>query len=80
MDFKGKTAFITGAARGIGRATAIGFAKKRANVVIADVADLSETYEEIKNYTDNVMRINFDVSDEADARGAIAKTLENFGK
>ena len=80
MDFKGKTAFITGAARGIGRATAIGFAKKRANVVIADVADLSETYEEIKNYTDNVMRINFDVSDEADARGAIAKTLENFGQ
>lgn len=80
MDFKGKTAFITGAARGIGRATAIGFAKKRANVVIADVADLSETYEEIKNYTDNVMRINFDVSDEDDARGAIAKTLENFGQ
>lgn len=80
MDFKGKTAFITGAARGIGRATAIGFAKKGANVVIADVADLAETYEETKKYTDNVMIINFDVSNEADARGAITKAMEKFGK
>ena len=32
MNFNGKTAFVTGAARGIGMATAIGFAKKGANV------------------------------------------------
>lgn len=80
MDFKGKTAFITGAARGIGKATAIGFARKGANVVIADVADLAETYVAVKKHTDNVMKINFDVSDEADARAAIAKALEKFGK
>ena len=80
MDFKGRTAFVTGAARGIGRATAIGFAKKGANVVIADVADLSETYEELKKHTDNVMKINFDVSDEADARAAVTSALRKFGK
>lgn len=80
MDFKGKTAFVTGAARGIGRATAIGFAKKGANVVIADVADLAETYEEVKKYTDNVMKINFDVSDEDDARAAVTSVLQQFGK
>ena len=80
MDFKGRTAFVTGAARGIGRATAIGFAKKGANVVIADVADLSETYEELKKHTDNVMKINFDVSDEADARAAVTSALRQFGK
>ena len=80
MDFKGRTAFVTGAARGIGRATAIGFAKKGANVVIADVADLSETYEELKKHTDNVMKINFDVSDEADARAAVTCALRQFGK
>ena len=80
MDFKGRTAFVTGAARGIGRATAIGFAKKGANVVIADVANLSETYEELKKHTDNVMKINFDVSDEADARAAVTSALRQFGK
>ena len=80
MDFKGRTAFVTGAARGIGRATAIGFAKNGANVVIADVADLSETYEELKKHTDNVMKINFDVSDEADARAAVTSALRQFGK
>lgn len=80
MDFTGKTAFVTGAARGIGRATAIGFAKKGASVIIADIADLTETYDEIKKYTDNVMKTNFDVSNEADAREAIAKALEKFGK
>lgn len=80
MDFTGKTAFVTGAARGIGRATAIGFAKKGANVIIADIADLTETYEEIKKYTDNVMKTNFDVSNEADARAAVLSALEKFGK
>ena len=47
-------------------------------VVIADVADLSETYEELKKHTDNVMKINFDVSDEADARAAVTSALRQF--
>ena len=80
MDFTGKTAFITGAARGIGRATAIGFAKNGANVVVADIADLTETCEQIKKYTENVIAINFDVSDETAARNAVAKAAEKFGK
>ena len=80
MDFTGKTAFVTGAAKGIGRATAIGFAKNGANVVVSDISDLSETCGEIKKYTENFMAINFDVSDEAAARNAIAKAAEKFGK
>jgi len=80
MDFTGKTAFITGAAKGIGRTTAIGFAKNGANVVVADIADLTETCEQIKKYTENVIAINFDVSDETAARNAVAKAAEKFGK
>ena len=80
MDFTGKIAFVTGAAHGIGRSTAIGLAQKGAGVVLAAIADLTETYEEVKKYTDKVMKINFDVANEADARAAISTALENFGK
>ena len=80
MDFKGKTAFVTGAAKGIGRAIAIGFARGGANVVIADIADLTKTYEQVKELNANVLKLNFDVSDEAAARGAIREAIEKFGR
>ena len=80
MDFKGKTAFVTGAAKGIGRATAIGFAKGGANVILADISDLTEVYEQVKEINENVIKIKFDVSDEAAARSAVAEALEEFGR
>ena len=48
--FEGKTAFITGAASGIGRATAVAFAAEGARVVITDrgEAALQETAERVK--------------------------------
>jgi len=35
-NFTGKVAFVTGAANGIGRATALAYAREGANVVVAD--------------------------------------------
>ncbi|GAG62623.1 unnamed protein product [marine sediment metagenome] len=37
MNFKDKVVIVTGAAVGIGRATAIAFAEKNAKVIVADI-------------------------------------------
>ena len=52
MEFTGKTAIITGAAVGIGRAVALQLAKDGANVVLVDynLDSLSQTEQEIKKY------------------------------
>lgn len=66
MKFDGKTALVTGAAAGIGRACAINFAKNGAKVVLVDVNEelLNQTVEEAKKYTDNVISYVCDVTDE----------------
>jgi NAD(P)-dependent dehydrogenase (short-subunit alcohol dehydrogenase family) len=52
MKLKGKVAVITGAATGIGKATAILFAKEGASVVIADIKD-KESNETVKMITES---------------------------
>ena len=65
MEFQGKTAIITGAAVGIGRATALLLAQRGANVVLVDFnpVTLAETEQEIKAITENVLAAVCDVSD-----------------
>lgn len=80
--FEGKTAVITGGASGIGRHTAIFFAKEGANVVIVtghSVKAAEETVAEIKKLGVESIFIQCDVSKEDQVEAMVGKTVETFG-
>ncbi len=80
--FKNKTALITGASVGIGRACALQFATNGANVILVDYnrETLLTTEAEIKNITDNYLTFVCDVSDNDAVVDVIDKSLDRFGK
>lgn len=59
----GRVALVTGAARGIGQAIAVGLAKQGATVVIGDVEDLSETSKFIARTGRSAVAATLDISD-----------------
>lgn len=80
-DFSGKTAFVTGAASGMGLAAATAYAKAGANVVISDRnADaLEQAAEALRAHGGNVLAVTCDVADAQQVKDAIATTVETFG-
>ena len=62
--FTGKVAFVTGAAGGIGRATALAFARERASVGVADIAadGVEETARLIEQAGGQALAVTCDVS------------------
>ncbi|EDL66729.1 3-ketoacyl-ACP reductase [Bacillus sp. SG-1] len=65
MDLKGKSALITGAGRGIGRATAIALAKEGVNIGLVGLTmeNLEKVAEELSQYDVQVSAATADVSD-----------------
>ena len=74
----GKVAFITGAGTGIGRATAILFAREGARVVIAEI-DAAAGEETAHLAGHDAIAIRTDVTDEASLQAAIRTTVQQFG-
>src|SRR3979411_1778072 len=73
---------ITGGLTGIGRAAAVAFAKKGANVVIAGRRDEAgkALVEELRAFGSEAEFINADVRKEDDVRAMVDKTVAQFGR
>lgn len=82
MRLENKVALITGGSGGIGRETAILFAKEGAKIVVTDVNDAAgqETVDEIVKNGGEAYFLHSDVSKAADCEAAVAFTEEKFGK
>lgn len=83
MRFKGKAVIVTGAASGIGLATARRFSEEGARVVIADLAEKKARMaaEDLqKNTPGEAIGLACDVSVEADVRRAVDMTVEKFDR
>src|SRR5206468_11826080 len=75
----GKVAFITGAGNGIGRATAILFAREGARVAIAEID--AQAGEETAHLAGNeTIAIHADVTDPDSLQSAIRATVDKFGR
>ncbi|KQZ00604.1 hypothetical protein ASD45_06860 [Pseudolabrys sp. Root1462] len=80
--FKGKTIVITGAGSGIGRATALIFAREGANVVCADIdeAAVAQTVEMIDAaYKGKSLALGIDVTERAAVNNMIELAVGDFG-
>ena len=82
MQLENKIAIITGAASGMGKAMAKGYAKEGASVVIADLdADAATAVaESINNDEGNAIAIKYDVTDIQQSRDLVDSTLDKYGQ
>ena len=82
MNFKNKTAIITGASVGIGRAVALKLAQNGAKVALFDIKyeKLESGKKEIEEYTKDVLIFKCDVSDEEKVYELVKEAEKVFGK
>jgi NAD(P)-dependent dehydrogenase (short-subunit alcohol dehydrogenase family) len=82
MKLEGKTVIITGAAAGIGAASAGLFAKEGAKVVAVDIdgALLSQVSDQIVRADGNCFTVTADVSKRDDVHDVVGATLDKFGR
>lgn len=82
MAFTGKVALIVGASSGMGRATAIGFAREGAKVVVAArrESEGSDVVREIHQLGGDAFFVRADVARESDVQQMVGDTEEKYGR
>lgn len=81
-EYKGKVLVITGGANGIGRALALGCAKRGSDVLVADIhGDEAEAVaQEIRSMGRKAVAVQADVSLSDECRKIFDRTMEEFGR
>jgi NAD(P)-dependent dehydrogenase (short-subunit alcohol dehydrogenase family) len=81
-DFRGQVALVTGAASGMGLATAQAFAEAGAAVVLADVNDTAVRHasETLNAAGHRTIAVTCDVADETQAAALVARAVGAFGR
>ena len=79
MLLRNRTALVTGAAKGIGRAIAVRYAEEGAAVVLADLLDTAEPLETIARSGGRALSFRVDITDAAAVEAMVAQTVSAFG-
>lgn len=80
LNYEGKVVLVTGARSGIGKATAVAFAKQGAKVVCSGRRPCVETEAAIAEFGGESTFIAVDVADEESMKNLVAKTIEKYGR
>ena len=80
FNLDGKTALITGSARGLGREIAIGLAHSGCSLVLADLIDPEETAKKVAETGSRCICVRGDVSAEEDVEKMVQQAISEFGK
>jgi len=81
MELKGKTAIVTGSARGIGEGIALVLAREGANIVVNSrkSADCAAVVQKITSAGGKAIAVGADVSKKSDMTALVAETIKQFG-
>jgi 3-oxoacyl-[acyl-carrier protein] reductase len=83
MLLNGKIALVTGSSRGVGRAVALGFAKRGAKIVVNYTANekaAQAVVDEIGAMGSQAVAVKADVAQKTDAQRLVATALDTFGR
>ncbi|MGD2096045.1 MAG: SDR family NAD(P)-dependent oxidoreductase [Desulfobacterales bacterium] len=80
FSVKGKTAIVTGAARGLGKEIALALAENGAALVVSDIQDPQETAAAVEQTGAPCLAVQTDITDEDQVKAKAAKAIARFGR